>query len=233
MTAVLDHLLARLGDDAVRSAFVEDRRARVSDAIPQVAASGWASELSQRQDWLMTMGVKGQTARVSPATLNSYPAEQRQQLERDLHSEASAGRGFFYDSIPVEEGTPGFLGDIYAVLSGPSVLAAMSKLCGSELTAVSAQATRYRPGQWLTRHRDDPQGESRQIAYVLSLTAGWHPDWGGLLQFFEDDGTPKDAWSPGLGSLSLFDVRHVHSVTYVAPYAAAPRLSVTGWFSTT
>jgi len=30
--------------------------------------------------------------------------------------------------------------------------------------------------------------------------------------------------------LSLFDVRHVHSVTYVAPFAGAPRLSITGWF---
>ena len=51
-----------------------------------------------------------------------------------------------------------------------------------------------------------------------------------LLQFFEDNGTPRDAWVPGWNVLSLFDVRHVHSVTYVAPFAGAPRLSITGWF---
>ena len=68
------------------------------------------------------------------------------------------------------------------------------------------------------------------MAYVLSLTERWHPDWGGLLQFFEDNGTPRDAWVPGWNVLSLFDVRHVHSVTYVAPFAGAPRLSITGWF---
>jgi SM-20-related protein len=30
--------------------------------------------------------------------------------------------------------------------------------------------------------------------------------------------------------MAIFDVRHIHSVTYVAPLAAKPRLSITGWF---
>jgi Rps23 Pro-64 3,4-dihydroxylase Tpa1-like proline 4-hydroxylase len=51
-----------------------------------------------------------------------------------------------------------------------------------------------------------------------------------LLQFFEDDGTPRDAWAPQFNSMSLFDVRHVHSVTFIAPFALEPRLSLTGWF---
>ena len=71
------------------------------------------------------------------------------------------------------------------------------------------------------------------MANVITLRSGWHPDWGGWIKLYEDDGTPRDAWSPGLNVLSLFDVRHVHSVTYVAPYAKAPRLSVTGWFLAT
>ena len=50
-------------------------------------------------------------------------------------------------------------------------------------------------------------------------------------KFYTADGIPRDAWTPRGGSLALFDVRHVHSVTYVTPWAGVPRLSLTGWFS--
>jgi Rps23 Pro-64 3,4-dihydroxylase Tpa1-like proline 4-hydroxylase len=65
-------------------------------------------------------------------------------------------------------------------------------------------------GQYLTRHRDDIEGTTRRLAYVFGFTRRWHPDWGGLLQFYEDDGTPRDAWVPAFNRLSLFAIRHVH-----------------------
>lgn len=118
-----------------------------------------------------------------------------------------------------------------AAVNAPETLAQVRALTGfQDITPADGQATRYRGGHFLTRHRDDIPGQDRRVAYVLSLTERWHPDWGGLLQFFEDNGTPRDAWVPGWNVLSLFDVRHVHSVTYVAPFAGAPGLSVTGWF---
>ena len=85
-------------------------------------------------------------------------------------------------------------------------------------------------GYKMNRARADTGDERRRLAYVISFTRNWHPDWGGLLQFFEDDGTPRDAWAPMFNSMALFDVRHVHSVTFVAPFHGQPRLSLTGWF---
>jgi Rps23 Pro-64 3,4-dihydroxylase Tpa1-like proline 4-hydroxylase len=72
-----------------------------------------------------------------------------------------------------------------------------------------------------------------RIENVLGLSKAWHPDWGGLLQFYEEDGTPGDAWIPHFNCLNLFDIRHIHSVTYVTPFAGEPRLSLTGWFRST
>ncbi len=37
---------------------------------------------------------------------------------------------------------------------------------------------------------------------------------------------------PAFNTMALFDIRHVHSVTYVTPFAKQPRLSLTGWFRT-
>ena len=67
----------------------------------------------------------------------------------------------------------------------------------TDLTHADGQATRYRRGDFLTRHIDNIPGETRRIAYVLGFTEGWHPDWGGLLQFFEKDGTPYEVLVPG------------------------------------
>lgn len=221
--------------DALRtiepSAFGDDDRYRLASAIPDDTARTVAEHLRTRSDWHLTMNVGGQNARVLPEALAAYPKDQREQLSRDLYANAAKGRGFHYDSIDLTGDEEGPLGDLFRTIQSSATLQAVSELTGEPVASVSGQATRYRPGQWLTRHKDDPRGETRRLAYVLSLTERWHPDWGGLLQFFEDDGTPRDAWMPGLGVLSLFHVRHVHSVTYVAPWAEAPRLAVTGWFS--
>ncbi len=93
------------------------------------------------------------------------------------------------------------------------------------------QVTRYRPGHFLTRHNDVVPAEQRRVAYVLGFTPRWHPDWGGLLQFYRQDGVPQDAWAPGFNDLMLFDVHRVHAVTYVTPFAAEPRQAISGWFS--
>ncbi|WP_338456665.1 2OG-Fe(II) oxygenase family protein [uncultured Alteromonas sp.] len=35
--------------------------------------------------------------------------------------------------------------------------------------------------------------------------------------------------TPEFNTLSLFDVKHIHSVTYVTPFAKQPRYALTGW----
>jgi Rps23 Pro-64 3,4-dihydroxylase Tpa1-like proline 4-hydroxylase len=119
-------------------------------------------------------------------------------------------------------------------LNSTETLNTIKQITGeNDIVAASAQATRYYPGHFLTLHNDLHETEQRRVAYVLNLTPDWHPDWGGLLQFYKQDGTPRDAWTPLFNSLVLFDVNHVHAVTYVAPCAFKPRLSITGWFRAT
>jgi hypothetical protein len=211
--------------------FAGERRLRLPSILEEETCRNWAEALRDRRDWALAMSLGGQQARIGQDRWNATAPEERRDLLRQLHGEAADGRGFLYETIPLETFRAGPLAGIREELEAEDVLSAISELTGERVTGVSAQATRYRPGHYLTRHRDDPEGESRRFAYVLSLTGNWHPDWGGLLQFFETDGTPRDAWPPGFGSLALFDVREIHSVTYVTPWARAPRLSVTGWFS--
>jgi Rps23 Pro-64 3,4-dihydroxylase Tpa1-like proline 4-hydroxylase len=124
-----------------------------------------------------------------------------------------------------------FLHEIFNYLNSAEVLCTIKQITGNQnITGAESQYTRFTSGHFLTRHLDIIPGRGRQYAFVLGLTKGWHPDWGGLLQFYEKDGTPRDAWMPQFNVLSVFDVSHIHSVTYVTHFAAQPRLSLTGWF---
>ena len=92
-----------------------------------------------------------------------------------------------------------------------------------------AQATRYRPGDFLTAHDDDVAGKKRLYAFVLNFTPAWRPDWGGLLAFHDADGHVSEAYTPTFNALNIFRVPQQHAVTQVASFAGAERLSITGW----
>lgn len=166
----------------------------------------------------------------------SLDAEKKALISKSLMQNATHGIGYLYCGRVMKEGRiptgdAAFLYDVFRYLNSPDMLQFVADITGrKDLERADAQYTRYSAGQYLTRHRDDIEGTTRRLAYVFGFTRRWHPDWGGLLQFYEDDGTPRDAWMPAFNRLSLFDIRHVHSVTYVTPFAGETRLSLTGWF---
>ena len=224
-------ILADADLGALARRYAEDDRVRIADALPRAEAKALARAAGGCAFDLM-VALDGKTAAIGPERMAAIPDEMRRQLVADLNREAARGVGFAYEGLRLGEGrAPASLEAAYAKLSDRAVLGRVEAVTGERVSGVSAQVTRYRPGHYLTRHRDDPVDETRRLAYVLSLTADWHPDSGGLLMFYTDEGAPRDAWVPSMGALSLFSVRHVHSVTVVAPFAPRPRLSITGWFS--
>jgi len=94
-------------------------------------------------------------------------------------------------------------------------------------------ASWYRPGDFLSSHRDVSRG--RKLGMVLQLTRGWRPEFGGLLNFVtdRDDGVSK-VIVPQFNSACLFDLPHPsgspHFVSHVAPNVQAHRIAVSGWY---
>jgi Rps23 Pro-64 3,4-dihydroxylase Tpa1-like proline 4-hydroxylase len=116
-------------------------------------------------------------------------------------------------------------------MNSPEYLGFARALTGEpRIRRASAQATRYRAGQFLKFHTDIDSREGRLYAYVVNLSRRWEADWGGLLQFIDDGGAVVDTFVPRFNSLSLFKVPQGHAVSLVAPWAGEPRLAVTGWF---
>lgn len=213
-----------------------DRRARLENVLSQTDADRVFEVLSSQVDYSVAFFYDNKNAESTAAQWQALGAEQQRNIVQHLHENAGRGTGFIYgrSALSFDQGPNPLLNEVFTWLNSEPVLEWARQMSGyQDIAAASAQATRYTPGQFLTRHIDTHPSEQRRVAYVFSFTKDWHPDWGGLLQFFQSDGTPRDAWTPGFNTLSMFDVKHVHSVTYLAPYAVNPRYSITGWFRAT
>jgi SM-20-related protein len=115
-------------------------------------------------------------------------------------------------------------------LNSPDVLGFMREITGlPNIAWADAQATLYRPGDFLTVHDDSVSKFKRLVAYVLNLTPVWRPDWGGALNFLGPTGHVEEAYVPTFNALNVFRVPKKHFVGSVTPYGGL-RYSVTGWF---
>src|SRR5262249_54336289 len=139
---------------------------------------------------------------IDPAEMARWDRERHVELQRELYQAAARAEGFAYLGARLTEawknGAPDTaLGSFHNALISPAMMAAIRATTGaSPFDSASAQAPSYRRGHSLPRHLDDPKGEHRRFAFVWGFTRKWDPDWGGLLQFFGNDGLPRDALSP-------------------------------------
>lgn len=169
--------------------------------------------------------------------LRAMSPEGRQALEAGIRKRASENFGYAYYTYPmIQAGASGWdLGHpIHAVtqfLNSHAVVALGRTITGcAGIVKTDAQASNYRPGHFLTRHSDDGAKKERRAAYTIGFTRQWEPDWGGLLMFLDENKDISRAYLPRFNTLTIFDGLRVHSVSAVSTFAAAPRLSIVGWF---
>lgn len=99
-----------------------------------------------------------------------------------------------------------------------------NRLGNTKLTMHAMEA-----GDFLRLHQDSVG--RRKVAFVLYLTPGWVPDYGGQL-CLEDQSGIRFTLEPEFNSLVLFDVHgHAgHWVEAISSAARSRRLSIGGWF---
>ena len=223
-----------LNFDELKSSFAVDGKVRATQVLDFEFAAHSFQALNERVEFDTAMYVDGKNAVLTKKEWAGLEDTQRQQIYFHLMENAALGNGFSYGRkyITAEEKDP-FLLNFLNTLNSKAVLDTIRELTGKhDINYASMQATKYIPGQFLTRHKDDVHSEGRKLAYVFNLSPDWHPDWGGLLQFFNESGETLESWTPAFNTLSLFDVKHIHSVTYLTPFAKKPRYALTGWFGT-
>ena len=214
----------------------ERQRLQVHDFLVPEAADRIYRCLVEETPWGLIYNEGEKIVKLGKPEFAALPPQEKQRLMIAALQRARKGFQFIYHQYPMveyylEKRNPTlFLNQVLEFLNTPEILDFARAVTGiATMVKAGAQATLYAPGHFLTYH-DDAPAQNRRVAYVLSLTKDWHPDWGGLLQFYDRNRAITDIFMPRFNALSLFTVPQYHAVTFVPPYAPIGRYSITGWF---
>jgi Rps23 Pro-64 3,4-dihydroxylase Tpa1-like proline 4-hydroxylase len=225
---------------ALAARFAAARRVQIRDVLTVEAAENLHRILREKTPW----GLAWQAAEDGPHNvpepeLRQLPPDRARRIQQQLMS-AAAGReyAFAYGQYPMvhaflEQWAPaGPHEALVELINDQPFLDLVREVTGlAELCKADAQATLYAPGQFLSAHDDSHVAEGWRVAYVLSICAEeWRPEWGGYLQFFDENDDLIVGWKPRFNALNLFLVPQRHAVSFVPPFAPVARYAITGWF---
>jgi len=237
MTASMLFRIAPRTDAKLRGQELADRGwTQLQHFLEQGAATALHAALSQAVDWRFVLNHQGRHHDIHPLQVAAIDASAREAVTAGIVGGARSGFQYAYDNYPVGDIAEGGgqlsapMAGIHDLIVGGALAAFVRTMTGdSRIVSADIQATRYRPGHFLTTHDDRLDGKQRLYAYVLGLTTSWRPEYGGLLLLHDSAGHIEHGLTPGFNVLNLFRVPRPHSVSQVASFAPGFRYSLTGW----
>jgi SM-20-related protein len=224
---------------SLASSFARYGRLHLPDFFEPRFAGALGTALLESTPWTRSMMIGAAAYDAPTDALDQVPEAQRRQIEEAFAQGARSGFQYDFESwrlsdrIEAGQRAGGGLAPVEAVydfLNGDRFLGFVRQVTGDARGAYcDAQATRYRAGHFLNTHDDNVEGKGRLFAYVISMTPQWRTDWGGLLLFHDSDGHIAEGFTPRFNALNIFRVPQPHSVSQVASFVTAGRLSITGW----
>ena len=221
---------------ALADGFTQKRRVQIPNLLLPDVAERLYQCLEHEVPWGFAY-IDGETSTILKADkLAAFTPTDWADLSAKVHERALHKYQFAYSSYMMitaykEQRDPGLLlHRVVEFINSPPFLDLIRTVTGvRNIIKADAQATRYIPGHFLKKHNDLVATQGREVAYVINLTKEWQADWGGLLQFMDEQGRITETFMPAFNSLSLFQVPMWHHVSYVPPYAARSRYAITGW----
>jgi Rps23 Pro-64 3,4-dihydroxylase Tpa1-like proline 4-hydroxylase len=226
------HLNPALDRAALRDSFARDGRLHVRDVLTADSAARIHACLEKEAAWGLCLNTDDK-----PRGLRNVTQQQLETLTHQAWNQVGTeGFRFLYEQQQLSLNGESYADPdhhwarVVAFLNGPDFLDLAREITGlGDIAFADAQATLYRPGHFLTAHDDDIPGTNRLAAYVMSFTASWRPEWGGLLEFIGEDHHIAGGYTPDFNSLKIFRIPATHHVSMVAPFARAGRYAITGW----
>jgi Rps23 Pro-64 3,4-dihydroxylase Tpa1-like proline 4-hydroxylase len=229
----MSYINPRLDREAIREALARNGRVLIRDFFEPQVVESLAGALDA-VDWRLLFRDDSGDRKLLADELRGLTPAARMELTSGINRLAEREFQFlFYSHSMVDtakQGETDVLTRCVRWMADEEFLSVMRGISGmDDISRVYAQATLYSRGNFLLLHSDETSIERRRLAYVINLTRRWRPDWGGLLQFADDEGNVVDTFFPHFNSLALFTVPQQHFVSYVAPYAQGTRHAITGW----
>ncbi|HEX5007528.1 MAG TPA: 2OG-Fe(II) oxygenase family protein [Hyphomonadaceae bacterium] len=217
--------------------FAEAGRLQIEDFLELPDARELAASL-EGLDWRLVLNSGARHVDLPPAQLAMMGEPRLAAIREEVRKNAAQGFQYIYDNWPVADIAAAgqlnhpMLKAAYETMNSAAVRGFLEQVTGEATDFCDMQATRYSAGHFLTIHTDDAANKNRKLAYVLGLTDGWSPTWGGQLQFLDAQHRVTSSYVPRFNALSVFRVPAPHHVSQVTNFAPKGRVSLTGWFRT-
>jgi Rps23 Pro-64 3,4-dihydroxylase Tpa1-like proline 4-hydroxylase len=216
--------------------FRRGRRLHIPGILRPDGADALYRHLVTELQWSLVLHDRNAVREATPELRGKLGPQMEAEAAATAYRGAREGFDFLYECRVVSNSAQeraldsSLLARFVDFLNSAAFIAFARKLTGmNDIEWADAQATRYRSGHFLTTHDDQTDLKQRRAAYVFNLTPAWKVDFGGLLQFIDDDGHVAEAYVPRFNALNVFAVPQLHGVSVVAPFAVGSRYSVTGW----
>ena len=217
--------------DSAKLEYGQNKKVRLTNFIPEEQAIKLTEAIHNHAQFEQAFFLDNESRQSAYEKIQELSPEERANLIQAIYKQAAQGVGFWYGREGISDKSNEVILAFYNWYNSDEVISAIKNITGiNEIKAVSGQVSRFMPGDFLTRHKDNIGQDKRRVAYSFSLSPAWHPDWGGLLQFYKEDGSPTETWVPKFNTINLFDVTEVHSVTTLAAFSPSPRYAISGWF---
>jgi len=238
MSRVKISLNQDLDTDALAAEYAVKKRGQVHNIFPASVVDEIHDVLAEQIPWTMTYFDGQRDQYIGLDKLRAMPPQERMKFSQARLQTAARGFAYSYNTFKFHEEMQNGnhldhpLQAFDSFLSSASMIEFIRTYIGDpEITSGGGHATWFGPGQYLNLHTDKIPGIDRRCAFVFNFTKQWHPNWGGELKFYSDGAaTVEEAFLPSYNVLNVFTVPKPHSVGFVSPFAAGPRLAITGWF---
>jgi len=225
-------------DDLARE-LAAKRRLQVREIFEPGTAEQIHDALATQTPWWLAYNIGDRVEQIRPEMLSRLSPMQAEQMFSGIVERAQRSYQYVYAFYPIvgtyfDPAAPKLpILEVFEFLNSPPVLDWFRKLTGRpDVQWIDAQATLYQSGHFLKSHTDHDPANSRAAAYVLNFTKLWERDWGGYLQFYNENHDIDLALRPIFNAMNIFLVPTDHSVSLVSPFAYGDRLAVTGWLRT-
>jgi Rps23 Pro-64 3,4-dihydroxylase Tpa1-like proline 4-hydroxylase len=172
----------------LKNRFARDGRIVIDDVLDPAAAEALYQCLLRDVPWEIVFRRGAQVITLTQRDLERLPQRELDQLMAGVQRQAQTEFQFVYWKFSMVDAyrrqlMPQLLTHrLLESLCAAHTLELIRQITGfADIQRVDAQATLYRPGNFLTEHTDDHDDAFvRRAAYVIQLCKDWKADWGGL-----------------------------------------------------
>lgn len=236
VAVVAIHINPSLNVSDLAARYAPKKRVQIPEFLAQGSAAQAHAHLGELP-WGLAYNEGSRVVQLSPDRVASLQDAEAAAIMSGIRERARMEYQFLYAFFPLltayfSPSSPRFgIFDVYEFINSPQTLNLIREVTGlSNIRWADGQATWFKPGHFLKSHTDEEAATGRVAAYVMNMSPVWERDWGGFLQFFDGDNNIETAFKPRFNTLNIFTIPQLHSVSMVANYVTAERLSITGWF---